>query len=262
MIKIEGRAALLGELWFDEPIPEKPDVDIIAVHQRPAPVEGRDCTLFLTLVNDLKAAEDELYAAYGDNNRYKIGRARNRDQLEFTHVADPRAELDAFCAFYDAFAAQKGLPGAYRKGLRAAVDAGRLALTCATREGQVLVWHAYMTDGRSASLLHTASHFRGVDKSERAVIARANRWHHWRDMLAFKALGFERFCWGGVFEDESAPERANINNFKREFGGQLERNYNCTFAVTVRGRAAMAALRVVTALERFRARRAPRPAAA
>jgi hypothetical protein len=226
------------------------------VHQRPAPVEGRDCTLFLTLVNDLTAAEDHLFAACGENNRYKIGRARNRDQLEFRQVADPRTELDAFCAFYDAFAAQKGLPGAYRKGLRAACDAGRLTLTCTAREDEVLVWHAYMTDGRSASLLHTASHFRG------AVIARANRWHHWRDMLAFKALGYERFCWGGMFEDESAPERANINNFKREFGGRLERNYNCTFPVTLRGRAAMAALRVVTALERFRARRAVPPDAA
>jgi len=55
-------------------------------------------------------------------------------------------------------------------------------------------------------------------------------------MLRFKETGIQRYDWGGLFEDESTPERAGINNFKRDFGGQQERIYDCTVPVTIKGR--------------------------
>ncbi len=55
-------------------------------------------------------------------------------------------------------------------------------------------------------------------------------------MLRFKGMGMERYDWGGLFEDESVPERAGINNFKRSFGGRRERTYDCTLPVTFKGR--------------------------
>ena len=55
-------------------------------------------------------------------------------------------------------------------------------------------------------------------------------------MLRFKETGIQRYDWGGLFEDESTPERARINNFKRDFGGQQERIYDCTVPMTLRGR--------------------------
>ncbi len=97
------------------------------------------------------------------------------------------------------------------------------------------MWHAYITDHRTATLLHTASHFRAIERERRALIARANRWLHWRDMLTLKALGHRYLCWGGMFEDETPPEHANINNFKREFGGVETRAYDCTIPVTLKG---------------------------
>ena len=55
-------------------------------------------------------------------------------------------------------------------------------------------------------------------------------------MLGFKEMGMVRYDWGGLFEDESTPERAGINGFKRSFGGRIERTYNCLVPVTLRGR--------------------------
>ena len=55
-------------------------------------------------------------------------------------------------------------------------------------------------------------------------------------MLQFNAIGMECYDWGGLFDDESTPKRAGINNFKRDFGGREERTYHCSVPVTVTGR--------------------------
>lgn len=51
-----------------------------------------------------------------------------------------------------------------------------------------------------------------------------------------KEMGITRYDWGGLFEDESVPERAGINQFKKDFGGQRVRTYDCTVPVTIKGR--------------------------
>ena len=70
---------------------------------------------------------------------------------------------------------------------------------------------------------------------DRALVGRANRWLHWQDMLRFKRMGMKRYDWGGLFEDESVPERAGLNRFKKDFGGQPVRTYDCTVPVTIKG---------------------------
>lgn len=240
MIRIDGRIARYGEVWFDERVPGDLGVDIVMVRQRPEPISSRKCTPFLTLVNDLALDEDALMAGLGHTNRYQIKRAASKDGLQADFLVDPRPRLEEFCAFYDAFARQKALEPCYRRGLYAACDAGQLVLTCASRDHNGLVWHAYVTYGDTAALFHSASHFRATEKADRAFFARANRWLHWRDMLGFKQAGLRHYDWGGLFEDESVPGHAGINNFKREFGGRSRCTYNCTFAVTTRGRAYLA----------------------
>ncbi|HEX4619712.1 MAG TPA: hypothetical protein VH135_08270, partial [Steroidobacteraceae bacterium] len=82
-------------------------------------------------------------------------------------------------------------------------------------------------------------------------------WLHWQDMLAFKAAGALLYDWGGMFADESTPERAGINRFKRSFGGTPVVAYECSLPVTLRGRLWLA---VRGAVRRGAPR--PRPAAA
>ena len=251
MLRFDGRFVRYAETWFDEPIPVGADVDIIKARQRPSPFPSCKFERFLTLLSDLTLPEDELFMKFGKTNRYKIKRADTRDGLTYRYFAEPLPVLDTFCTFYDAFAEQKNLFGCYRRSLFAAAKAGQLSLShAASDRGTPLVWHAYIGNGTRAILLHTTSHFRSAPPEQRGRIARANRWLHWRDMLTLKAHGYRRMCWGGMFENEDPPEHMNINNFKREFGGEPDVTYECTIPVTVRGRLAVPALALLDSVDR------------
>jgi hypothetical protein len=245
MITIKGRFATFGEIWFDEEPPPMPAVDVLTFRGRPAPLGHDEWSAFLSLVHDLTLDEAALLASFDSTSRYEVRRAQAHDGLTAEVIADARSALDAFCAFYDDFARQKELGTSYRRGLEAMCDAGRLVLTAASRGGERIVWHAYVTDGETAALLHSASHFRGAPGVKRALVGRANRWLHWRDMLAFKAMGVSTYDWGGLFEDESVPEQATINRFKRRFGGRPHRAYTCVALLTIKGRAYRAAWTVL-----------------
>jgi hypothetical protein len=250
VIHIRGRFATYGEIWFDEQPPRAARVDVLMFRQRSSPLEGHVSLPFLSLVNDLSASEQTLMAGFGKTNRYKIKRAASKDGLAAEWLADPRGQLDAFTDFYDEFARQKGLQAAYRRGLDAACASGHLVLSYASKDRHTLVWHAYMTHGQKIALLHSASLLRGVQDGDRALLARANRWLHWRDMLHFKEVGLRFYDWGGLFVDESDPARAGINRFKREFGGRSVCTYDCSVAVTMKGIAYLKLRGVVERLSR------------
>jgi Acetyltransferase (GNAT) domain len=236
MLRIDGRGVVYGEVWYDEEPAAGCGVDIVLYRQRQAPLAGARTAPFLSLVTDLTAGEDRIIGAFGKDCRYKIRRAETKDGLRGEFIPDPLERLDEFCAFYDAFAAEKSRAPADRRWLAAACEAGQLALSAANRNGEALVWHAHVMAGKTAQLQYTGSCFRNRDNDYRAVVGRANRWLHWRDMLEFKAMGMERYDWGGLFEDESAPERAGINRFKKEFGGCEQRTYNGVLPLTLKGR--------------------------
>jgi len=236
MIRYRGLATTYGEVWYDEELPEPCDVDVALYRQRTAPVAGARAMPMLSLVVDLALGEDEIMEGFGKDCRYKVRRADSRDGLVMEFIDDPERRLDEFRVFYDAFAAEKGLNPCYYEWLVAACAARRLVLTCATKDGEPLVWHALLVAQDSAWLQYTGSCFRNRDNAYRAVVGRANRWLHWQEMLRFRALGLARYDWGGLFEDESTPERAGINRFKKEFGGTAVRRYDCVRPLTVKGR--------------------------
>lgn len=236
MIRLEGRAAVYGEVWFDEEPPPGCGVDVVLFRQRSAPVARARATPLLTMVTDLSAQEDALIEQFGKDCRYKVRRAEARDGLHMELITDPPRRLDEFRAFFDAFATQKGVPPCDAKWLAAACAAGQLALARAARDAETLVWHAYLLSGSTVWLQYTASCFRERDNTARALIGRANRWLHWRCMLRFRQMGMQRYDWGGLFEDESSADRAGINRFKRDFGGRPTRRYDCALPVTPKGR--------------------------
>ncbi len=257
MIRVDGRAVVYGELWFDEPPPPDAGVDILVYRYRSAPVaKGRSCPLH-SLRTDLSSPAETILARFEESCRRQIRRAGREDGLRYELFAEPQARLAEFAAFYDVFARQKGLWLADRHWLARAAEARQLALSCVVRNGERLVWHAHLRAGRVAQLAHSASWFRSAEADQRSLVARANRWLHWQDMLAFKAAGALLYDWGGMFADESTPERAGINRFKRTFGGNPALAYECSVPVTLRGRVW---LRVRSALRRQAQR--PRPAAA
>lgn len=213
----------------------------------------------LTLVTDLRPALEAIERGFGRDCRYKIRRAEAKDGLRLEFLPEPIGRLEEFADFFDAFARQKGYRPCDRHWLAAACRARQLALSCARQDGRALVWHAHVACGRSAGLQYTASHFRGAQGDVRALVGRANRWLHWQDMQRFKARGLERYDWGGLFEDDSTPERAGINRFKRDFGGEALRVYECAAPASVRGRVY---LPLRDAWRRLHAAGSPRPSPA
>jgi CelD/BcsL family acetyltransferase involved in cellulose biosynthesis len=236
MIRYSGRLTTYGELWFDEELTESRGIDIAIYRQRCAAVPGAEATPMLSLFVDLHRDPDRIMADFGKTCRYKIHRGEARDGLRMRFITEPAARLEEFRDFYDAFAREKGVRPCYHAWLRGACAAGQLVLTCATHDGEPLVWHALLVAGKSAWLQYTASCFRKRENEYRALVARANRWLHWQEMLRFRALGFARYDWGGLFEDESLPERAGINRFKKEFGGTAVRTFDCVAPLTLKGR--------------------------
>jgi hypothetical protein len=236
MIRIRGRAAVYGEVWYDEKPSADSAVDIVLYRQQPAPIARARHSPFLSLVTDLGAGESAIADGFSKECRYEIRRAENKDALDMEFIGDPQSRLGEFHAFYDAFAQQKGLAPSDRQWLLAACEARQLLLTSASRHGEALVWHAYVMCGQVARLQYSASCFRNRQSDYRALVGRANRWLHWRDLARLGGAGVSRYDWGGLFEDESTAERAGINRFKKGFGGQPQRSYDCTVPVTVRGR--------------------------
>ncbi len=240
MLLIRSRWLRTGEVWFDEE-PLDLGVDQVVYRQRPTPLDGARCTPFYTLVNDLTSEPDALLAKADKDIRYEVRRAADRDGVTASHWFSDSAEaLERFCAFYDRFAAGKGLSLAHRPYLRAMADAGALHLSCASSpDHPELVWHAYFRSGRRVRLLHSASLYRdATDTAIRSLVGRANRGLHWEDMLRFRGDGVDTYDWGGWYEGKVDQDRLRINAFKEGFGGTVVRTYNCSRMVSLKGRAA------------------------
>src|SRR5258708_7045050 len=220
MIRINGQGVVGGEVWYDEEPQDCGGVDVVLYRHRPVPVARGHCSPFLSLVTEISVPEDAIIGQFDETCRYQIRRAQAKDGLEVQTLRDPVSRLEEFLAFFDAFAQQKSLASADPQWLRAACRSGQLALTCASSRGEALVWHAYVLSGSTAMLQHSGSHFRERDGAYRSLVGRANRLLHWKDMLWFRQLGLERFDWGGLFEDESTPERSGISRFKQSFRGR------------------------------------------
>jgi hypothetical protein len=236
MIRIQGRAVVYGEVWFDEEPPDHAGVDIMVHRYRPTPLVNARTTLLHSLQTDLAAPPEEILARFEESCRRQIRRAERQDPLRHELFPEAAEVLDEFTEFYDRFARQKGLWLTYRHWLARAAAARQLALSCVSCDGERIVWHAHLCAGCTVQLAHSASLYRSMNADQRSLIARANRWLHWRDMLAFKAARALCYDWGGMFADESTAERAGINRFKRTFGGAPVLAYECTVPVTLRGR--------------------------
>jgi hypothetical protein len=68
------------------------------------------------------------------------------------------------------------------------------------------------------------------------MVGRANRYHHWQDIVKFKNLGIATYDLGGWYADTTDPAKININKFKEEFGGELVKHFNCRHGITTKGK--------------------------
>jgi hypothetical protein len=238
MITYKSRFLTRAEVWFDnEPTATARPVDWILYNLRSCPVPGAQSRSFYTLLIDLSQTQEQLRAQLSEDTAYKIRRARNRDKIT-CEWCDPRnpGVMDGFEQMYNAFAAIKGLPVLNRARLERLAAAGVLDVSAAKDpQGNILVYHANYRDERRATQLELPSLYRSLPQSAaRNFSGRANRYLTWSNILRYKDQGLKSFDFGG-WHLGTDQDMLSINDFKRGFGGQVVREYQCEQILTLKG---------------------------
>jgi hypothetical protein len=224
------------ECWNGEE-PDASNVDLVRRFQQPQPLDGMTCRDFYTILIDLRRDQDALLGAIKRDTRYEIRRAASEPLVYDLWTVNVLPVLDEFCDYYNVFASRRKQPPLRRPRLASLAASGSLNLSrVGETEGETLVWHAYHRGQSRMTLLHSASLVPGgATSGRRNKVGRANRFHHWRDLLEFKKAGAGQYDFGGWYEGASDLKLLQINKFKEEFGGQIVREIICDRALTWRG---------------------------
>jgi hypothetical protein len=250
MITYEKAHVRVAEFFFDEHESRTP-ADIVRYQFRPDPVKGCESRDFHTLCLDLACDADTILSGIHKETRYEIRRA-GKDNFACEYHSHPdRALAEEFFGYYDRFADIKNVPRVNRTRISAfrrhdVLDLSRVR----GADGRVLVWHAYLRTRNRARLIHSASHFRGADKLEAAMIGRANRYLHWMDILHCKEKGLGVYDFGGWYAGQTDEEKLKINHFKESFGGERVHQYNADRSKSLMGAAALGARVAMRLLDR------------
>ncbi|HUP70235.1 MAG TPA: methyltransferase domain-containing protein [Acidimicrobiales bacterium] len=234
----------VAEVFFSERVPAGA-ADVVELVQSPSFQKGGRCEEFWTIAVDLSGGEASLIDSFTKGARADVRRAESGGLGYEAHRHPDGATVAGFRTFYDRLAEEKGLSPADPARLNRLAEAGLLDLSSVIGEdGGALVWHAYVRTPERARLLLSATRPRaGSEPALRSLMGRANRWHHWRDMLRFQAEGVAVYDLGGWYEGSVDEGRLRVNAFKEEFGGQRVRMYNCVRPLTLRGVFVLAARR-------------------
>src|SRR4051812_47981920 len=180
-----ARALAIHHVWF-APRPQWHDALRFAQYYHCdalRPAWGFERRAKFTSMIDLRQDDDALLESFSANTRYEVRRAM-RDGFEFA----PVIALEAFCSF---------------TGLAREVVAPywpRLVVTQVLLAGETISMHSYVVDRavsrvalhQSVSIYHSEA-----SPARRSMMARANRWLHFRDMLMFRHDGLVSYDSGG-----------------------------------------------------------------
>jgi hypothetical protein len=112
--------------------------------------------------------------------------------------------------------------------------------------GNVLAYHLVLLTRQRARQLIAISPYRAVpDVAWRAAVSRANCFIHWNNFLAFKAQGIPCFDFGGWYTGTTNIQFLGINRFKKSFGGQVVREFECEEIRTLKGWLVLTAARIL-----------------
>lgn len=228
----------IAEFWFNEG--GSCAADILRFMHVSRRVAFTRCTPEYTIVTNLQKNEETLFTAMRPHVRNKIRHATRAGAVANFWPRPDDNVVRQFSAFYSQFAHQKNL-SVISGRVPALQQSGLLAISnVVAPSGEVLVWHSYVWAGPRVRLLQSASLFRSLQSSaERNAIGHANRFLHFKDMLAFKAAGARLYDFGGWYAGGADADLTRINQFKEGFGGNVQLCYNCERGVTLLGKCAL-----------------------
>jgi hypothetical protein len=239
----------IADCYFDDGIGAATGVgaDLIRYYQWTHPVAGCQGTPFWTSVIDLRLSPQRIFEQMTPDTRKEIRRAESKDALAYCYSEHSNsALLSETFDLHDKFTALKGLPKTNRTRLWAFWQAGSLDISLIRDPaGSPLAWRIYYRNPHRVRALHTGSLHRAASEStQRNLIGRANRYAVWRDILRFKDSGLEAYDFGGWYTGNNDVHKLKINSFKKEFGGSIEKSFNCGQSVTLRGKLILALVEV------------------
>lgn len=249
MITYSKKGLRVAEAYYGEPA-TRVGADILRCLNYAEPVHGGNSQVFHTIHIDLSQTPEEIFSRMNSSTRNEVRRAE-REGVRSESSTQPGDDwLAAFLAFFEEFAAMKGLPAPNRDRIAGMRDGGILDLSRALdAEGNVVVWHCQYGAQARIRLLHSASLFRAsTDKARASYIARANRFLHFRDMLRFRESGYAVYDFGGWYAGQTDTDKLRINSFKEGFGGQVVQVFNADRGLTMKGTLALYARQALDAV--------------
>lgn len=244
MIVYRKKFLKFSEVWFEDHA-DNADVDVVEYINMSIPPANRcayeeSYTLQVFLQAD---TEQALINRMDKNTRYEIRRAESKDQLDYKiQTLSECDNLDEFLNCYQLNVANhENGPRLDRSRFNALISSGQLDMSVVRDiKGSALTWHVHLRGNDVARLFLSASIFStAVDHETKNLCGRANRLHHWLDMLHYRKCNFDYYDFGGYYNGESDPKKSQINRFKSGFGGEVICRYNYLKPNTWLGKSAL-----------------------
>jgi|GEM_PF-3822976 len=218
---------------------QRPDADFSYITGNTAPV-GRYSEMSRTVINDLRGSEEEIFRAFNDSTRHCIHQVIKKDLCTYQFIEQPSDdELVKLHAQCREFADRMKIPMVTLNYLRTLNKGNRLNVSYVYDKNNVmLAAHGYRLSEHRPELAYSIRPFEaGATKERLNLLAKANRYGHYRDMLQFKSMGYEMYDFGGVSDGKSCDRKwNNIDEFKLYFGGQVVTYYNSILYNTVKSK--------------------------
>ena len=140
-----------------------------------------------SLLTDLKLPEQDIWGHISKTYRYEIKRCEQENPLmkvfSSKDVAKNSDLVKSFCNTYEEMFLSKGIKEKLNRNLfRSYIDNNVLYMTVAFNTNHPVVFHIYISDGKSVRLLYSCSGFRDESASGATDIGRLNKALHWFDI--------------------------------------------------------------------------------
>lgn len=164
--------------------------------------------------NCLDLSSDELWAGLKKNTRNEINKiSKNNIIFNVNHFSN-----EDFILKYNRFIEEKRLKLPLLTLSRLEKYGDNIIFTSTHLDNKWLSIHVYLAFDGYVELLYSITN----SDIESKQLGMANRYHHWHDLLKFKADMISTYDWGGI----AFGELDGISKFKLSFGGD-----ECTYPI-------------------------------
>ena len=238
MFVYQSRFLTRGEVWFENES-NRARVDWILYRNRSRPVDGARWRYFYNRLIDLSKGADELLAEMDPKTVAKIKAAETEHNIQCDWcVLTQGNQLEEIELMWNqSVEAQRRWGLLNRSWLGEMISARVLELAAARGpSGELLVYDVFFRAKHRVQQLMSVSPPRAsLSPAERARTNRASSFLLWRTWLRLKEQGVRHFDFGGWYPGSDDIQLLGANAFKKSFGGEVVREFECQKIVTLKG---------------------------